>query len=713
MDFKTIVSKALEIDAKHYLTQPKKEELQQFFSANSSQYELLLSAWSAVLMFGSVSIYEPDGQDSVPTQSLTTLSEREIESIFTLNVRLQGLFFTISEAARVAKNLVEEATGPMDLTPLRGTIFSSLCRCDSVIDAVGRIVFPVRFAVDNSSVLSKQAREKFEEIETLVKEYEQQLKSRFYAPYTYGQACQMTGVATRVFWMFNHEHVHAGKLVVFDNITRIVVQQLLGEVPNLQDICHMHSRQIFDLLSNGACNDTADKKARKTTRSPGSRLLNLMRKYPIFGYIIDGSGSSGLDSLYINEPNTKLNYCEYSTVPKNYKSYRSIGINNSVTTAEMKFTANRIIERAGTLSHARNKSVDLGGYNLTNKCLQHLFTILGDIRNDYNREKLKDDRTATIDCSSASDLMSYFLFTDLAGPEWKAHIDSIRNQYIMFGSQKRKLWKLTTMGDGWCFLFETLYFIAIAITAVYVYCIYNSKSQRQFESYVLSLWQHGDDTVIDQDIADTYMDFLELHGFIVNHDKSYTTGNYFESCGFEKLYGTLFQTVKWPRRKLEPEPTQKWLEKQSYIDMVTLQHKLYYNALIGKELATIIVEHFKFATIDPECEADNDVWLDIQIESVPSSRYQFDGYPSSVVSTSYTIPWDVKVKYPGYLKEAERLLYNMSLLGLNRTPILGDEIPYSKSDGSSVPVDRDHTRFSLFGAPNANLNRILREKQKE
>lgn len=709
MDIKTIVSKALEVDAKHYLTRQTPDDLREFVKANSSQYELVISAWSAVLMYGSVSIIDPHDQDSVPVRSNHVLTIYEIDSIFTLNVRLQGLYHVIKEATRVAKKLVEEAADLLDLTPLRGTIFSSLSRCDSVIDAVGRLSFPKRFTVDNSDVLAIEASEKFLEIETLVKEYEHELKSRFYAPYTYGQACRMTGIATRVFWMFNHEHVHAGRYVPFDSITKTVITLLLGPAPSLNEICELKPQHIFDLLSNGACNDTANTKLRALTRSPGSRMLNLMRKYPIMGYVIDGTISGGLDDLYINDCQERLNYCLYDTVPKDYKSYRSIGINNSVTTAEMKFTANKVQEYALHMSNKRHKVIDLNGFKLTNKCIQHLFKILGDIRNDYNREKLRDVITATTDCSSASDLMSYFLFTELAGPEWKDHIDSIRNQYIMFGSQKRRLWKLTTMGDGWCFLFETLYFTAIAVTAVYVHCLYTGATQADFEKYILSLWQHGDDTVIHQDVADLHMQFLELHGFIVNHDKSYTTGNYYESCGYEKLHNTLFQTVKWPRHKIDSQFTAKQKSKESYIDMVTLQHKLFQNDLIGSALATIIIEQFSFGTIDPKCEADNDIWLDIEVQPHTSKNYQFDGYSSSVINTSYSLPKDIRKLCPQYLKEAERLLYNMSLLNMNSTPILGDELPFSDGDGKSVPVVKDHTLHSLFGVPTTNINRILRE----
>lgn len=121
---------------------------------------------------------------------------------------------------------------------------------------------------------------------------------------------------------------------------------------------------------------------------------------------------------------------------------------------------------------------------------------------------------ATIDLKSASDTMAYNTVAWLLPDAWFAYLDSLRSKRWVLNGETGAYAKFSSMGNGATFGLETLIF-ACAIKAV--------GSKRGL--------CYGDDIIIETHLVDDLVKLLRFLGFIVNHDKTHTTGPFRESCG--------------------------------------------------------------------------------------------------------------------------------------------------------------------------------------
>lgn len=144
---------------------------------------------------------------------------------------------------------------------------------------------------------------------------------------------------------------------------------------------------------------------------------------------------------------------------------------------------------------------------------------------------------ATIDLSSASDLLSRSLVSWLLPEPWAEYLDNVRSpMYIDPISKEMKVYhKFSSMGNGATFGLLTIVFAAAAYAV----------GSKLFSVY-------GDDLTIEVDKVPELMRLLSFLGFTVNTEKSYTTGNFRESCGGNYWCGvdiTPFYLREWAKRK--------------------------------------------------------------------------------------------------------------------------------------------------------------------
>jgi hypothetical protein len=130
---------------------------------------------------------------------------------------------------------------------------------------------------------------------------------------------------------------------------------------------------------------------------------------------------------------------------------------------------------------------------------------------------------ATIDLSSASDTVSYELVKLLLPEEWFDMLNAMRSPYVdnprICGSLLRYE-KFSSMGNGFTFELESLIFWAVCRAAVDVL----SDDPSGIRVY-------GDDIVVPTDSCDLLIKTLFFLGFDVNHEKSFSTSLFRESCG--------------------------------------------------------------------------------------------------------------------------------------------------------------------------------------
>lgn len=126
---------------------------------------------------------------------------------------------------------------------------------------------------------------------------------------------------------------------------------------------------------------------------------------------------------------------------------------------------------------------------------------------------------ATLDLSSASDLISTQLVYSLLPLDWFLLLDAIRVKRTDIDGEEHELRMFSSMGNGFTFELESLIFYAL-ISAV-TYCLGVRGRISVF----------GDDLIVPSAAAGMVRKVFAWFGFKVNAKKSYWTGPFRESCG--------------------------------------------------------------------------------------------------------------------------------------------------------------------------------------
>lgn len=205
-----------------------------------------------------------------------------------------------------------------------------------------------------------------------------------------------------------------------------------------------------------------------------------------------------------------VDYARWDTVPKTTLIDRVINVEP---------TANMLYQRA------------LGGY--IRKRLKSFGVDLDDqSRNQQGALSALSEGLATIDLSSASDTITTELCKYLLPPEWFDALDRVRSRRVKLPDETIHLTeKFVSMGNGYAFELESLIFWALVSAYKALNSCRSSIILQDGREVDLPL-VYGDDIVIDASAYSDVVDILELAGFSVNRDKSFSTNSrFFESCG--------------------------------------------------------------------------------------------------------------------------------------------------------------------------------------
>ncbi len=127
---------------------------------------------------------------------------------------------------------------------------------------------------------------------------------------------------------------------------------------------------------------------------------------------------------------------------------------------------------------------------------------------------------ATLDLKAASDSMPIELVFELLPVDWAHALNDLRShRAVMPDGSTITLQKFSSMGNGFTFELESLVFWAI------------SSSVLSFTSPGARVLVYGDDIIVPSASAEMVVDSLAFVGFQVNKEKSFITGNFYESCG--------------------------------------------------------------------------------------------------------------------------------------------------------------------------------------
>lgn len=179
-----------------------------------------------------------------------------------------------------------------------------------------------------------------------------------------------------------------------------------------------------------------------------------------------------------------------------------------------------------------------------------------DIHRRVAREASIRGHLATIDLSNASDTVSKELVRSMLPKRWFDVLSALRSPFTEINGKTVYLEKFSSMGNGYTFELETLIFLCLVQAAATL-----SKGESLdaiLRKRLPGFYVFGDDIIVPSDVSRVCILALNVCGFTVNEAKSFTDGDFRESCG-----GDFFKGVDVRPYFLKFVPT----EPQDYIKL--------------------------------------------------------------------------------------------------------------------------------------------------
>lgn len=133
----------------------------------------------------------------------------------------------------------------------------------------------------------------------------------------------------------------------------------------------------------------------------------------------------------------------------------------------------------------------------------------------------------TADQSMASDNITVKLIDDIFPRRWAHALKFGRIAEISLYGTKMMTPTFSTMGIGFTFPLQSLVFLSLLL-AIRDHCLLDEQS-------VISVF--GDDLIYDERMHPVVMDVFPKLGLVINADKTFATGNFRESCGYDYYRG--------------------------------------------------------------------------------------------------------------------------------------------------------------------------------
>lgn len=269
--------------------------------------------------------------------------------------------------------------------------------------------------------------------------------------------------------------------------------------------------------------------ASSSCRGEYSHLLWKTATYPICNrnlwpslrcYIKDSvSYLSAITNVRVSASTSLINpvyqeFNELTTVPKDFRSNRVIAIEPDGNIFYQKMLGKWI-----------RCCLRAAGLDLNNR---------QPVNGRLAREGSINDRFATIDFESASDTVSYELVKDLLPAYAFRQLDKSRSSHTMLPNGRLvKNAKFSSMGNGFTFELETLIFYSI------LYGCYKELGirDRLYDSPSCNMSVFGDDVICLKQASEMFIQVCTAVGFKVNKEKTFTSGPFRESCGYDYYAG--------------------------------------------------------------------------------------------------------------------------------------------------------------------------------
>ncbi len=216
------------------------------------------------------------------------------------------------------------------------------------------------------------------------------------------------------------------------------------------------------------------------------------------------------------------------------------------------------------------------------------------------RESSLNGSLATLDLSEASDrvLNQHVELLFARFPHLGEAVQAVRStKAVVPGHGEIHLTKFASMGSALTFPVEAMVFTTIVFAA-----IAKARNTPVNRGLFYELWGkvrvYGDDIIVPVEYVRPVIDALEAFGLVVNHRKSFWTGQFRESCGGDYFSGEWVTPVR-----LRHDLPQSLADISEVVGLVSFRNLLYWNgywktaAAIDKRLESLLKGHWSIVDV--------------------------------------------------------------------------------------------------------------------
>jgi hypothetical protein len=217
------------------------------------------------------------------------------------------------------------------------------------------------------------------------------------------------------------------------------------------------------------------------------------------------------------------------------KGEPTIELGNVITTVPKNSKTDRVIAVEPGLNLWFQKGI---GEMIRRRLLRRGCNLNDQSINQLASKRARDEGLATIDFSSASDTIAFEAVRLLLPPSWFEPLRLLRCKRGKLRNGHLLTWKkFSSMGNGYTFELESLIFFSVALVVV---------EHLGLDRRTVSVY--GDDVILPQAAYPLYRELVHLLGFQINLEKSFSQGEFFESCGAHWFSGFDVKPVYLKRR---------------------------------------------------------------------------------------------------------------------------------------------------------------------
>lgn len=295
------------------------------------------------------------------------------------------------------------------------------------------------------------------------------------------------------------------------NTAREICHGVLGSLPSREEM------EAGIQITSGA----NAKLTRRNFGDPAIKLANYLDGTPLairlwqklFG-----------DTILGPVPTMSVKGSRITTVPKNKDKRRTINcepaINVALQSSVGKSIRRRLLRKTVTV-HGKTYPCSI---NLRNQKINQFGALQASLGNGF----------VTIDLERASDSVSLPLVEALVPIDWYYLLISLRSDFAEVDGSYVPLRKISAMGNAYTFELESLIFFSLTLAA----SIHSSSlSTFSYEGTDRIVSVYGDDIICPFGAVQLLKHVFKACHLVVNNEKSYTTGSFYESCGKHYLDG--------------------------------------------------------------------------------------------------------------------------------------------------------------------------------